>query len=73
MVFFCLYRTVNGDASESAILRFAELTLKNVNDYRKQRKKLFEIPFNSTNKWQLSIHEVDGGRMVEMKVKRDHP
>jgi len=62
-------RTVNGDASESAILRFTELTLKDVETFRNKRKKIFEIPFNSTNKWQLSIHEVDGERMVEMKVR----
>ncbi|XP_021953520.1 sodium/potassium-transporting ATPase subunit alpha-B [Folsomia candida] len=61
-------RNVNGDASESAILRFSELTLKNVEAYQRQRQKIFEIPFNSSNKWQVSIHEIEGGKlMVEMK------
>jgi len=30
----------------------------NINDYRNQHKKIHEIPFNSANKWQLSIHEL---------------
>merc|ERR1711990_398527 len=34
-----------------------ELTNGNVMDYRAKNKKLVEIPFNSTNKFQVSIHE----------------
>merc|ERR1711972_241262 len=52
-----LKREVNGDASEAAILKCTELTKGNVMDYRARNKKVCEIPFNSTNKFQVSIHE----------------
>merc|ERR1712223_669561 len=52
-----LKREVNGDASEAAILKCPELTNGNVMDYRAKNKKLVEIPFNSTNKFRVSIHE----------------
>merc|ERR1712115_99632 len=52
-----LKREVNGDASEAAILKCTELTNGNVMDYRAKNKKLVEIPFNSTNEFQVSIHE----------------
>merc|ERR1712184_172038 len=48
---------VNGDASEAAILKCTELTNGNVMEYRAKNKKLVEIPFNSTNKFQVSVHE----------------
>ena len=52
-----LKREVNGDASEAAILKCCELTLTNVMQYRSRHKKVCEIPFNSTNKYQVSVHE----------------
>merc|ERR1712172_304953 len=52
-----LKREVNGDASEAAILKCTELTKGNVMDYRARNKKVCEIPFNSTNKFQVSVHE----------------
>merc|ERR1711868_289491 len=52
-----LKREVNGDASEAAILKCTELSHGNVMDYRAKNKKVCEIPFNSTNKFQVSIHE----------------
>ena len=52
-----LKREVNGDASEAAILKCTELIHGNVMNYRVKNKKLVEIPFNSTNKFQVSIHE----------------
>merc|ERR1719320_1709163 len=54
-----LKREVNGDASEAAILKCTELSKGNVMEYRKNNKKVCEIPFNSTNKFQVSIHECD--------------
>ena len=48
---------VNGDASEAAILKSTELSRDNVIGYRQNNKKVCEIPFNSTNKFQVSIHE----------------
>ena len=51
-----LKREVNGDASEAALLKCCELTRNNIIGYREQWKKVCEIPFNSTNKYQVSIH-----------------
>ncbi|XP_026541078.1 potassium-transporting ATPase alpha chain 1 [Notechis scutatus] len=45
-------RIVIGDASETALLKFSEITLGNVMEYRERYKKVCEIPFNSTNKFQ---------------------
>ena len=43
-----------GDASESALLRFGELAYGKVSEVRAKNKKVFEIPFNSINKFQVS-------------------
>lgn len=45
-----------GDASEVALFRYCQ-TFVDVETYREKYPKIFEIPFNSKNKWQLSIHE----------------
>ncbi|CAB4063111.1 ATP1A [Lepeophtheirus salmonis] len=62
---------VNGDASEAALLKCTELTKGNVMQYRARNKKICEIPFNSTNKYQVSIHETeddtDGRTVLVMK------
>ncbi|CAJ0942356.1 unnamed protein product, partial [Mesorhabditis belari] len=52
-----LRRECSGDASEIAILKFCELTLGGVVPYREKATKIAEIPFNSTNKYQVSIHD----------------
>ena len=64
-----LKREVNGDASEAALLKCVELTLGDAMAYRAKNKKVTEIPFNSTNKYQLSIHEVpeQTGYLLVMK------
>lgn len=62
-----LKRDVDGDASEAAILKCMELYLGNVMNIRQEYKKVFEIPFNSTNKYQLSIHEKGNGHILVMK------
>ncbi|KAI9029564.1 hypothetical protein CLU79DRAFT_884486 [Phycomyces nitens] len=51
-------RKTFGDATDSAILRFAEQTnpASTVADCREKSEKIFEIPFNSKNKWMLTIH-----------------
>jgi len=54
-----LKREVNGDASEAAILKCTELSKGDVMGYRSRNKKVCEIPFNSTNKFQVSIHETE--------------
>jgi sodium/potassium-transporting ATPase subunit alpha len=50
---------VNGDASEAALLKCVELAMGDVAKYRQRHKKVCEIPFNSTNKYQVSIHETE--------------
>ena len=67
-----LKREVNGDASEAALLKCCELSDGKVMEYRAARRKVCEIPFNSTNKYQVSIHEcqVDSdvpGHLLVMK------
>ena len=52
-----LKREVNGDASEAALLKCCELSQKDIMAYRQKRTKVCEIPFNSTNKYQVSIHD----------------
>ncbi|XP_068936941.1 potassium-transporting ATPase alpha chain 2 [Petaurus breviceps papuanus] len=52
-------KIVVGDASETALLKFSEVTMGDVMERRKRNRKVAEIPFNSTNKFQLSIHETD--------------
>merc|ERR1712212_622860 len=56
-----LKRETAGDASESALLKCCELMMGSVEGIRSKNPKIAEIPFNSTNKWQLSIHEVPEG------------
>lgn len=48
-----IQRVVVGDASETALLKFAEVILGDVMNIRAQNKKVAEIPFNSTNKFQV--------------------
>jgi len=62
-----LKRETAGDASESALLKCCEMMLGNVEAIRAKNPKIQEIPFNSTNKWQLSIHEVEGRYLLVMK------
>ncbi|TKC49856.1 hypothetical protein EI555_011817, partial [Monodon monoceros] len=52
-----LKRAVAGDASESALLKCIELCCGSVKEMRERYTKIVEIPFNSTNKYQLSIHK----------------
>jgi len=54
-----LKREVNGDASEAAILKCVELTVGKAMEIRNTNPKVCEIPFNSTNKYQVSIHRTD--------------
>ncbi|CAG0919206.1 unnamed protein product [Notodromas monacha] len=54
-----MQREVNGDASEAALLKCVESTMGDVAKYRQRHKKVCEIPFNSTNKYQVSIHETE--------------
>jgi sodium/potassium-transporting ATPase subunit alpha len=48
-----LQRDCIGDASESAILKSCELSFGGVSQYRDRNRKVVEIPFNSSNKYQV--------------------
>ena len=66
-----LKREVNGDASEAALLKYVELATGDAMNIRGRNKKVCEIPFNSSNKYQVSIHENedknDGRYFMAMK------
>lgn len=51
------------NATEAAMVKFSYGHVnaqyrRKVSDYRKIHNKLHEIPFNSANKWQISLHEL---------------
>lgn len=48
-----LHRDAKGDASEIAILKCVELVDGHVVEYRQEFPTVSEIPFNSTNKYQV--------------------
>lgn len=54
-----LKRDCTGDASEQALLKCTEQALGNVMAWRDKNAKMIEIPFNSTNKFQVSVHETE--------------
>lgn len=54
-----LKRDCTGDASESAIMKCMELAVGDVVAYRRKNPKVCEIPFNSTNKYHVTIHETN--------------
>ncbi|KAL7842462.1 hypothetical protein SRHO_G00241510 [Serrasalmus rhombeus] len=64
-----LKRDTAGDASESALLKCIELSCGGVYTLRQKNPKVCEIPFNSTNKYQLSIHVIEDatGHLLVMK------
>lgn len=65
-----LRRECTGDASEIALLKFTEITMGNIPQYRKKNPKIAEIPFNSTNKYQVSVHETDDGEQAYLLVMK---
>jgi sodium/potassium-transporting ATPase subunit alpha len=46
-------REILGDATETGLARFAGRQLPDYDDHLKNHPKVFEVPFNSTNKWAL--------------------
>ena len=49
--------TAIGDASEVAILKYMEAVTGSVSSYRSKYPKVYEVPFNSTNKYHITINE----------------
>ncbi|XP_060761991.1 sodium/potassium-transporting ATPase subunit alpha-2 isoform X2 [Neoarius graeffei] len=62
-----------GDASESALLKCIELSCGPVKAFRERNPKVGEIPFNSTNKFQLSIHETEDSPTGHLLVMKGAP
>ncbi|XP_037982412.1 LOW QUALITY PROTEIN: potassium-transporting ATPase alpha chain 1-like [Motacilla alba alba] len=60
-------RDVIGDASESALLKFAEVTSGPVAAARGRYPKVAELPFNSTNKFQVSVHEAGPQQLLVLR------
>ncbi|KAL5105919.1 Sodium/potassium-transporting ATPase subunit alpha [Taenia crassiceps] len=68
-----LKRECNGDASESALLKCVELSIGGVTKYRAENPKVAEIPFNSTNKYQVSVHQTNDGDERYLVVMKGAP
>ncbi|KAI0713643.1 aminophospholipid-transporting P-type ATPase [Earliella scabrosa] len=50
-------RKILGDATETGLIRFAGKHISDYDGYQKQYPRVFEIPFNSSNKWAIVILE----------------
>ena len=48
-------RAILGDATETGLVRFAGRQIADYDAIQQKHKKVFEIPFNSANKWALVI------------------
>lgn len=48
-------REIMGDATETGLSRFAGRYVEDYDAYIKMYPKIFEVPFNSTNKWALTL------------------
>lgn len=59
-------REIMGDATETGLARFAGRSLSDYDAYLREFPKVFEVPFNSMNKWALVIVNKphDTGRFV---------
>jgi sodium/potassium-transporting ATPase subunit alpha len=66
-----MQRNVNGDASEAALLKCVQFATGEAMSIRARNAKVCEIPFNSMNKYQVSIHQnenkKDGRYFLGMK------
>jgi sodium/potassium-transporting ATPase subunit alpha len=60
-------RLVNGDATDAAILRFAA-ELGNVQEEAREFNRTFEIPFNSKNKWMLTMYQAGNNPEVMERI-----
>ena len=50
-------RVIVGDATESGLYRAAAMKLEGFQTAESKYPKVFEIPFNSDNKWAMTIHK----------------
>lgn len=61
-----------GDASESALVKFCQ-KLRDVREYRAAYPEIFGVPFNSINKFQLSVHSQPGSDSRLLVVMKGAP
>ncbi|EIW75558.1 calcium ATPase transmembrane domain M-containing protein [Coniophora puteana RWD-64-598 SS2] len=66
-------RNVKGDPTDTALLRFSE-SIQGIDgtDVRRAWHTIFEIPFNSKNKWMMSVVERAGNDEKDL-VQREEP
>ncbi|KAL6870395.1 calcium ATPase [Trichoderma novae-zelandiae] len=51
-------RTIQGNATDGAVLRFSAGAPSNNEKAEQQPAKVFQIPFNSKNKWMLTMYKI---------------
>ncbi|XP_008567737.1 PREDICTED: sodium/potassium-transporting ATPase subunit alpha-4 [Galeopterus variegatus] len=66
-------RETTGDASETALLKFIEQSYSSVKEMREKNPKVAEIPFNSTNKYQMSIHLQENSSQTHVLMMKGAP
>jgi sodium/potassium-transporting ATPase subunit alpha len=64
----------NGDATEIGLYNFFNRFIEekmgsNLESYREANFKVFEVPFNSSNKWQMSVHKIPGTQKEVLFLK----
>ena len=62
-------RTIIGGASDTAILKFAATYVDDVVDVRESRPILAQIPFNSKNKYMVTVHDLGRKKPMLMYMK----
>lgn len=51
------FRYSDGNPSEIGFLKFMEQIKNDVSKYRKSNPRVYEIPFNPDNKYQVTVHK----------------
>ncbi len=65
---------IAANPTEAAIIKFSAGHISAmyrmlVPEYREQHNKLHEIPFNSKNKWQISVHELPNNMLLDGEIE----
>jgi sodium/potassium-transporting ATPase subunit alpha len=62
----------NGDASESSLIKFCQ-PKRDILEWRKANPRIIQIPFNSTNKFQVSVHKQENGDPRHLNLFKGAP
>lgn len=54
----------NGGASDAAILKFAATYIEDIDKEREKLPVIFQVPFNSKNKYMVTIHDIKKKKML---------